>query len=165
MDALCVDQKPTPQQAQQLAMMDRIYYAAWATIIAVSSPNADSGLDGVRPDTKRMPQGCEVVDGHEILTLPPLVERVLDRSKYQTRAWTLQEGLFSHRRIMFSHHEVSFWCNAAKLSESIDNTLDPLKTMESYHGADGISFFSDVSQPRSYRSCSEATLPSVSNAY
>lgn len=128
-------------------MMDRIYYAAWATIIAVSSSNSNSGLHGVRPETKRLPQGREVVGGHEILTLPPLADQVLEESRYQTRAWTLQEGLFSHRRIMFTEHEINFWCNAAKLSESIDNTMDSLATMESYHSDGEMSFFSDVSWP------------------
>lgn len=145
-------------------MMDRIYYAAWATIIAVSSKTSDSGLYGVRPEMKRLPQGCEVVDDHEILTLPPIADQILENSKYQTRAWTMQEGLFSHRRIMFSEHEVNFWCTAAKLSESVDNTLDSLETMESYHGADEISFFSDVSWHSPYPA-TQSSVSKVSKSY
>ena len=98
-DALCIDQRPSPKKFQQLQMMDRIYQGACATIIALYGEDSNAGLPGVsRP---RRAQAREMVDGHELATVFPAVDVEYNQAKHTTRAWTLQEMVMSRRRILF----------------------------------------------------------------
>ncbi|KAI0841490.1 HET-domain-containing protein [Hypoxylon sp. FL0890] len=46
-DALCIDQTPSPENIQQLNMMDLIYSCSWESIVALHSDSADTGLCGL----------------------------------------------------------------------------------------------------------------------
>lgn len=124
-DALCVDQSPTPQQAQQLAMMDIIYQCSAVTIVALSGENSAAGLPGVSRESPRIPQGREVIDGNELLTIFPLLAQDLESVTHSTRAWTMQEVMMTRCRIIFTNHQVRWWCNSAEWSECVDETCDP----------------------------------------
>ncbi|KAI9925169.1 hypothetical protein ASPWEDRAFT_45893 [Aspergillus wentii DTO 134E9] len=131
-DMLCVDQQETHQQAQQIAMMDRIYQGATITLVALSGDDADSGLAGVSEKNPRVQQGMEVIDGAEFLTVPPTVVQEAVTSRYARRAWTMQEEVLSHRRLFFMNHQVHFQCNYASFYETVDDTVDPAQYLLNY---------------------------------
>ncbi|KAI0138500.1 HET-domain-containing protein [Hypoxylon sp. NC0597] len=124
-DALCIDQTPSLEKVQQLNMMDLIYSCSWATIVALHSDNADTGLCGLSSRNPRAPQRSETVEGSQLLSLFPGLHQELMRSTYNTRAWTLQELILCSRRILFGKHQIHFSCNTANHCESIDDTSDP----------------------------------------
>ncbi|KAI1413579.1 HET-domain-containing protein [Hypoxylon sp. FL1857] len=124
-DALCIDQTDSPEKIQQLNMMDLIYSCSWATIIALHSDNADTGLCGLGEKNPRAQQRSETVEGCQLLSLFPGLHQELIRSTYNTRAWTLQELLLCSRRILFGKHQIHFVCNTAVYYESIDDASGP----------------------------------------
>lgn len=128
-----MDQTPTPQQAQQLAMMDEIYHCSTITIIAISGEDSATGLPGVSTTTPRIPQGVETINGKEILTVFPMLVQDMVNLKYQTRAWTMQEALLSRCRLVFTKHQVHWWCSSAAWAECIDETDDPANYTACYH--------------------------------
>ncbi|KAI0846330.1 HET-domain-containing protein [Daldinia vernicosa] len=124
-DALCIDQTPSPEKAQQLSMMDIIYSCSWATIVALDGNDANAGLRGVSAKSPREPQASESIDGSKVLSLFPALPQELTGTTYFTRAWTLQEYLLGSRRILFGKHQIHFLCNTGNYCESIDDTVDP----------------------------------------
>lgn len=133
MDALCVDQHPTIQQIQQLAMMDVIYQGSTVTIIAMSGEDSDAGLPGVSSITARVPQGVETIEGKEILVIFPTLVQEMENARYQTRAWTMQEALLSRCRLVFTKYQAHWRCNSADWCESIDETDDTAHYTDSYY--------------------------------
>ncbi|KAF9894338.1 hypothetical protein FE257_007841 [Aspergillus nanangensis] len=124
-DMLCVDQTGSPQQAQQIAIMDRIYQGATLTVVALADGHADAGLPGLRSAYPRHAQGLEVVNDAEMLVLPPTAQHEQLSYQYKFRAWTMQEEALSRRRIAFTKHEAHFVCNHANYYETIDESVDP----------------------------------------
>lgn len=124
-DALCIDQTPSPEKEQQLSMMDLIYSCAWATIVALHGENSDAGLCGVSARHSRAPQGSEWIEGSQLLSLFPTLHQELTGVTYCNRAWTLQEFLLCSRRILFGKHQIHFLCNTGRYCESVDDTRDP----------------------------------------
>jgi hypothetical protein len=130
-DALCIDQRPSPQKIQQLSIMDLIYNGAYATIIALEGTDSMAGLRGVRADNPRQPQTREWVEGYELVTiLPPLAQDIQPVvCKHSTRAWTMQELFLTTRRIFFGKDQMHYGCST-DCEESIDETIDPAKILE-----------------------------------
>ncbi|KAK6953432.1 hypothetical protein Daesc_005736 [Daldinia eschscholtzii] len=124
-DALCIDQTPSPEKIQQLSMMDLIYSCSWATIVALDGNDGAAGLRGVSGKNPREAQASETIDGNQLLGLFPALNQELTGAIYCTRAWTLQEYLLCSRRIHFGKHQIHFVCSTGKYCESIDETLDP----------------------------------------
>ena len=119
-----MDQTPTPQQTQQLTIMDLIYHNAYATIIALSATHANCGLPGVQTEF-RTRQAEEFIEGRQYLTVLPDWFDELSHSTYNSRAWTMQEMMLSPRRILMSTSQVCFVCNSGVSWESIDDSSDP----------------------------------------
>lgn len=129
-DALCIDQSPSPQKQQQLGIMDQIYAGAYATVVALEGDSADAGLRGVSSRNPRTPQPCESVDGYEMaVVFPPNVAEGRT-AKHAHRAWTMQEVLLSHRRIFFGRDQVHYTCMWMNTEETVDESIDPAKMME-----------------------------------
>jgi len=142
-DALCIDQRPSPQKLQQLGIMDLIYSSACATIIALHGEDSNAGLRGVRP---RGAQARETVDGHEMAVMFPPVALEFQSAKHTTRAWTLQELVMSRLRILFAKDQVNFHCQR-EFVESIDDTVDPAGILKLSMGKDSaVEFDNLVSQ-------------------
>lgn len=108
-DSLCIIQDDKKDKDQQIQAMDSIYSNSLLTIIAVSSVDADSGLPGVRPNTR--PLRCSPLDGRRALVATTDdLGLIMERSVYETRAWTLQERLLSPRRLYVSNWQYFFSC-------------------------------------------------------
>lgn len=97
--------------------MDMIYNLATVTIIAACRQNASFGLPGV--GALRQEQPMINLNGRvRVSCLEPLETKV-SRSKWMTRAWTYQEGVFSRRRLYFTDEQVYFECNNTTCAESL----------------------------------------------
>ncbi|KAK5993738.1 hypothetical protein PT974_07175 [Cladobotryum mycophilum] len=134
-DALCIDQSrnPTPKQLaaklEQLKIMDLIYAGAIVTIVALAGSNSNAGLVGVSSTFRRVKQVQEVVNGRTLLTVPPHLTAEMDVSIWNSRAWTLQEGILAKRYLYFTSNQLHFVCHYGQLSESDDAQTIPPGTM------------------------------------
>lgn len=145
-DAVCIDQRPSPQKLQQLKIMDLIYNGAYATIIALDGDNSNAGLRGVSQRSPRQPQCCEWVNGHELAVVyPPVAKEIQEATcKHSTRAWTLQELVLSRRRIFFGKNQVHYICGTMSCEESINDTVDPARVLDREMESNNIAKFEDV---------------------
>jgi hypothetical protein len=105
--------------------MDLIYMSAEFTIIAAAGEDPSFGLPGVGL-TARLPQPCVKV-GRQRLTSSMVNPRIeLENSKWMKRGWTYQEGLLSHRRLVFTTRQIYFQCRAMHCLESVEVPLKSL---------------------------------------
>ena len=119
LDRLCIDQEDTVQKQINIDAMGEVYGAAFATIIlAVPFQGAEQGLPGL--SAQRMPwQRVENVGRMKLATTLPSLEMTIATSKWNSRAWTFQEGLLSSRCILFGPEQVFFECAEMACCESI----------------------------------------------
>ena len=119
LDRLCIDQEDTIQKQINIDAMGEVYGAAFATIIlAVPFQGAEQGLPGL--SAQRMPwQRMENVGRMKLATTLPSLEMTIVTSKWNSRAWTFQEGLLSSRCILFGPEQVFFECAEMACCESI----------------------------------------------
>lgn len=115
-------------KAQQIRNMHNIYRGAEVTIIAVAGANPHYGLPGVHPKRPRIPQVKVSFKGHDLLSTGRDLRFLLKQSEWMRRGWTLQEGLLSRRRLLFTDEQVFFECDKFHCCESID--LLPLNRHE-----------------------------------
>ncbi|KAF5704260.1 het-domain-containing protein [Fusarium mundagurra] len=100
-DKYCIDQSSNTELAQQISIMDKIYNAAFCTIITACGDDASFGLPGVG-STKRQEQPAIRLNGQVWVSSLKDPKLVTEASAWASRAWTYQEGLFSRRRLMFT---------------------------------------------------------------
>ncbi|KAF1979321.1 HET-domain-containing protein, partial [Bimuria novae-zelandiae CBS 107.79] len=115
-DAVCINQHDAKEKKQQFPLMDYIYEQAFATIVSLGD-NATVGLPGVDNGPSRYPQVAAEFGSLKLLSRCPKLESEIQNSKWSTRGWTYQEGLFSRRCIFFSQHQVYFHCNGMLCTE------------------------------------------------
>ncbi|KAI8633030.1 heterokaryon incompatibility protein-domain-containing protein [Xylariaceae sp. FL1651] len=133
-DAICLIQDDEEEMARDIPRMNIVYGRAFATLIALHGDNADAGLPGVSPGTRR-PQHIEslrVSSGHlqldydaqydknetiYLMATPPPLNLALNISKWNARGWVFQERLLSRRCLYFSEQAVYFQCAQHTLSE------------------------------------------------
>lgn len=117
-DALCIEQNQDSQQKQeQLRNMDRIYESSYVTLVAWTASCSSSPLPGVGSAKLRAQVMIRVIDSPPGQSQTPiLLENRLSGdleylaqfekiSRYDTRAWTLQERMLSERCLLFHHRE------------------------------------------------------------
>ncbi|OCK74773.1 HET-domain-containing protein [Lepidopterella palustris CBS 459.81] len=111
-DSLCITQDDEQDRQVQIGMMHRIYSGAYLTIIAACGTDCNAGLSGIGMllsdrTTLHIPgRNCS---RHFVVTDAPSKE-ILDLTKWNTRAWTYQEQLFSQRTLIFTNWLVYFSC-------------------------------------------------------
>jgi hypothetical protein len=110
-------------------MMDTIYKCASLTIVALSGQDSNSGLPGINQNY-RSSHIMESIDGLEYGTTGPRLAGSLEKSNYNTRAWTLQEFAFAKRKLVFESQQTYFSCENALFSESIEDSYDPAGFLE-----------------------------------
>ncbi|KFY33232.1 hypothetical protein V494_07793 [Pseudogymnoascus sp. VKM F-4513 (FW-928)] len=106
-DRYCLDRSNKAEFQTQLNQMSDIYRNGVAGIIGAAGGDADYGLPGVsiRPRT-RQPR---VKIGNYVLWSNMTDPRtVVKRSKWMTRAWTYQEGVFTANWLAFTDEQVFF---------------------------------------------------------
>ena len=120
-DALCIVQDDEAMIACQIPLMSQIYERATATIIAASGDDSHHGLAGVDLGTRNVER--------TIIKLPNLdLLQIIDdgsydglrQSRWQTRAWTMQEELFSRRRLVFTPQQMYWQCKCAFWMEEFE---------------------------------------------
>ena len=110
-DSLCIMQDDAENKHNQIALMDVIYQEAILTIVAVSGKNAGAGLPGVRAGSRNVPQYIEHIQGLVLVNCLPTPSDSVDRSIWNARAWTYQEGKLSRRVLFFADEQISFKCD------------------------------------------------------
>ncbi|KFY79432.1 hypothetical protein V499_01561 [Pseudogymnoascus sp. VKM F-103] len=106
-DRYCLDQSNKAQFQTQLNQMGDIYRNGVAGIIAAAGGDSDYGLPGV--STRARTRQPRVRIGNYVLWSNMMDPRtVVRRSKWMTRAWTYQEGIFTANWFAFTDEQVFF---------------------------------------------------------
>ena len=87
-DALCILQDDENELAQEVQRMDLIYANSLLTIIAAHGVDANAGLPGVQPDSRRAQQVLEQVSSDASLVALYEPDDLLRSPVYSSRAWT-----------------------------------------------------------------------------
>ena len=120
LDRLCIDQEDKVQKQANIDTMGEVYGAAFATIILAVpfQGKPENGLPG--HSVQRVTwQRVENVGRMKLATTLPSLEMTIATSKWNSRAWTFQEGLLSVRCIIFGPEQVFFECAEMGCYESI----------------------------------------------
>jgi hypothetical protein len=101
------------------------------TIVAAAGTDANAGLPGISPGL-REPQRIFRVQGLQLTLQPDPLATTLNHSCWSTRAWTMQEGLLSHRKLVFTYNQVYFSCEHGNCSEGLNSPIrihEPVKSV------------------------------------
>ena len=93
-DRLCIKQDDVDDKARFVPRMHEIYGSAELTIIAAAGVDADAGLPGIRPETRKIQQKVVILEGiamMESLDPQPAAHSLKGSTSYNTRAWCFQE--------------------------------------------------------------------------
>ncbi|KAH7119189.1 heterokaryon incompatibility protein-domain-containing protein [Dactylonectria macrodidyma] len=108
-DALCILEDDPDDLEANIRAMHRVYQAADLTIVAAAGSNADSGLLGLRPGTRKIESITGTVEGID-LVLNQVAEYTPSRYVWGTRGWTYQEWLFSRRMLLITEQGLLWDC-------------------------------------------------------
>lgn len=121
-DRYCVPQDDGPRKLSLINSMDKIYEQSSLTIIAAGAKSPKDGLEGVtRP--RRMKQESIVVGSLVLSQLFTNIRQEVEKSHWNTRGWTYQEGLLARRRLIFTETQCSFQCGQQWFLETMDYPL------------------------------------------
>ncbi|KAJ7537170.1 hypothetical protein O6H91_12G101300 [Diphasiastrum complanatum] len=124
-DSLCIIQDDPDDKHSQISHMHNVYGSALLTIVAAAGGDANAGLPGVRPGSRRISQEVMTVDGLR-LTLPLPGLRTVNRSQWNTRGWTYQERILSKRCLMFTNDQVYYKCNRDDWCEDLLGVVEDM---------------------------------------
>ena len=116
-DSLCIVQDSDSDKHAQIEQMGAVYANSYLTIVAAG--NDQSGLAGISQPRAGLDS---IRVGSLILVADPCSCRESDWFDYvawSTRAWTLQEHILSHRKLIFTADQVYWWCPCASWRESV----------------------------------------------
>ncbi|EQB43784.1 hypothetical protein CGLO_17520 [Colletotrichum gloeosporioides Cg-14] len=134
-DALCIIQDDYDDKLRELRKMGDIYRNATFTIVASAAKGVKEGFLGKRAptcETAGNPNGqvqpvlevqAEVDEpsGHEQQTMILIPDKLDEMEPWYERAWTLQELLFSRRRLQYRARQTTWICHC---SESLVEDCD-----------------------------------------
>lgn len=119
-DSLCIVQDDPQEKHNQIANMDAIYGNAVLTINAAAGQDANAGLPGVRPFSRKVEQlVLEYQPGRRLIAAQPILTDIADSSYWNTRAWTYQERFLSKRSFTFTDSHVFFQCQRVLWCEDV----------------------------------------------
>lgn len=134
-DSLCIVQDDAVDQAQQIRQMGSIYSSAFLAVLAAWGEDSDAGLPGLREGTRSVKQqevtvipasaGAEGLAVLECLKYYPkdwsewyvAGQEDVDASRWNQRAWTMQEKALSPRTLVFTAEQVFWTCRQAYFCE------------------------------------------------
>ncbi|KAG6119990.1 hypothetical protein E4U13_007055 [Claviceps humidiphila] len=119
-DRFCLQITPAARR-QQIDAMDDIYSRASLTLVVATEDAILSGIPGL--SSRREPQLSLRVNNMLYTTSLIRPDLEVASSKWASRAWTLQEGLLSRRRLIFTASQVYYQCRALHCYESISLPL------------------------------------------
>ncbi|KAI1328550.1 heterokaryon incompatibility protein-domain-containing protein [Xylariaceae sp. FL0255] len=122
-DQVCFIQDDDEDKGIGIVAMDLVYEQAYCTIIAASGTDANSGLPGIRENSRTSSHQVtsEVLPGIK-LVLRHTREDLIANAFYQSRGWTFQEYYLSRRKLIFINDTIYFQC----LEESYQELEDGL---------------------------------------
>ncbi|KAI0435532.1 hypothetical protein F4803DRAFT_545251 [Xylaria telfairii] len=96
--------------------MHLIYGNSTITICAAEGKDAETGLLALN---KKPEQGIAYIDEGTSLVLHRPCEVSINRTEWNSRAWTFQERLLSRRCLIFTDQRIFFQCRSTTISEDI----------------------------------------------
>jgi len=121
-DRYCIPQDDADEKRRQIQRMDIIYRSSALTIVAAAGVGPHAGLPGVGDTPRNAKLKFANVGTDTIVYLPSsLFASPIETSKWNSRAWTYQEGLLANRRLVFSEAQVYFQCQKVHCWELLDN--------------------------------------------
>ncbi|KAH8803392.1 heterokaryon incompatibility protein-domain-containing protein [Xylogone sp. PMI_703] len=109
-DALCVLQDDEDQLVEHMNVMDSIYGSAVLTIVS-DADSADSGIPGI--SLHRGPPQVVFKHGSETyISAKRTFGQALNDSFWESRAWCLQEKVFSKRLLIFTDSQAFYHCTS-----------------------------------------------------
>ena len=138
-DKYCIDQSSETEKQQQCSRMGDVYAGSQVTIFALGS-DSNYGLPGVSSRPRLRQRQCTTIGEYKFISTMPDLHISISQSKWSTRGWTYQEGLFSTRRLFFTDYQTYFECNAMNCVESFKSNLKILhiqtgQRFRAYHRA------------------------------
>ncbi|KAF2426560.1 HET-domain-containing protein [Tothia fuscella] len=120
-DSLCIVQNIAEEVNKQVAHMDFIYRRAYLTMIIADGEDCDTGISTLQP--RESAQKIATISDLTVGTSYLSVKKELLRSKWASRAWTLQEYALSFRSLIFTKRQVLFSCAEGVLREDVNGYL------------------------------------------
>jgi hypothetical protein len=137
-DRYCIPQENAEEKRVQIQHMGTIYAASSLTIIAAAGTGPERGLPGVN-GALRAQQLRTQISHSELIFRGRDVCAPITSSVWNSRGWTLQEGLLSRRRLVFTETEVYFQCLSMQCMEGVSVPLQDLHGyVEPHDYVDGI---------------------------
>ena len=118
----CIDQHNADDQSHQINQMGAIYSSAQVTLIAAAGTDANFGLPGISREFS-YPESCSVTKNLCLVNASQSVTRSVSASTWYSRAWTLQEGYLSKRRLFFVEHGIDYICDEDLQDEDLRGGL------------------------------------------
>ena len=128
-DSLCIAQNYPAEKARMIEKMDQIYAGAIYCIVAESGKDANAGLSGLHPGSRKCKQIVGKVKGYKLLSATPPVNVAGRYEPWRTRAWTFQEGKLSPRLLHFISGHVYHVCRCTTWSEDLTEGTDAIGSM------------------------------------
>ena len=106
-DAFCIDQADTEDLRRNISTMDAVYALDTLTIYAADG-DSNSGIRGLTQGSQNFQQATvRYSDDVQLMVARP-AEYFVERSRWNTRAWTFQERICSRRGLIFFDYRFFF---------------------------------------------------------
>ncbi|RSL53154.1 hypothetical protein CEP54_010570 [Fusarium duplospermum] len=125
-DEYCINQRDENELGEQIRIMDMVYHLATITLVATCGEDASFGLPGVS-STLRYKQPAIKINGRTWVSAYVTLKDQIENSRWWSRPWTYQEGLFARRRLYFTETEIFFECNTICIQEGLAYDLHHLE--------------------------------------
>jgi len=127
-DAICIEQDNEDDKAAIIADMGAIYSNSILTIVASTNSDPSEGLPGVSATARMKTQIREIVQGLQLAVAfhdnrRPLAD--VEKSIWNSRAWTYQEWQLSQRMLFFTNSQMCFLCPHSTVFEDTWPITDP----------------------------------------